>query len=224
MRSDRQLGVGISAWAGAHRSTSRRFRRIRIRRSRGSMAATRRARDRRWPRTGSRCQRRGSPPGTKTCWEVTSTSFRSRRPIICTPIRRSPPPSAGKHIVLEKPTGLDVEELVADSRRRSSRRRPHHRLVRAALQPVSQSGEMAARGRAAGTDPVCAHAVPVARHRLVQRMGMGAAPAPAAAATCSRRDVTPSTRCGGARASSRWRSPRFTRTSPQATSGRPRLW
>ena len=60
-----------------------------------------------------RCPRRGSRPATRICSRrPTSTSSRSRRPITCTPTRRSRAAAAGKHIVLEKPTGLDVGELV----------------------------------------------------------------------------------------------------------------
>ena len=51
----------------------------------------------------------------------TSISCRSPRPTTCTPIRPWPPPSAGKHILLEKPTGLTVPELqrIRDAVRRA---------------------------------------------------------------------------------------------------------
>ena len=81
---------------------------------------------------------------------------------------------AGKHLLLEKPTGLDVAELVRIRDAVRQRRRADDRLLRAAIQPVSDVRAVAADRRLARRDPLRAHAVPVAGDRLVQRVGLGA--------------------------------------------------
>ena len=52
---------------------------------------------------------------------------------------------AGKHIVLEKPTGLDEQELIGIRDAVARRRRAHDRVLRAALQPVSEVRALVAR-------------------------------------------------------------------------------
>ena len=104
----------------------------------------------------------------------TSTSSRSRRPIICMPIRRWPPPQAGKHLLLEKPTGLDVAELV---RIRDAVRRAGVRTIvsfELRYNPFLKFARWLRDGGLARRDPLRAHAVSLARHRLVQRVGLGA--------------------------------------------------
>ena len=62
----------------------------------------------------------------------------------------------------------------AHSRRGATRRRADDRVLRAAIQPVSGLRALAADRRLARRDPLRAHAVPVAGHRLVQRVVVGA--------------------------------------------------
>ena len=122
-----------------------------------------------------RCPTRGSPPATRRSLAAADVDIVS----IATPNHLHADQAvaaaeAGKHFVLEKPTGLDVAELVRHSRRRAARRRPDDRVVRAALQPVSEIRALAAERRLARRHPLRAHAVPVARHRLVRGLGLGA--------------------------------------------------
>ena len=75
---------------------------------------------------------------------------------------------AGKHMLLEKPTGLDVAELV---RIRDAVRRAGVRTIvsfELRYNPFLKfARSLAAERRVARRDPVRAHAVSVARHRLV---------------------------------------------------------
>ena len=166
----------LPASAGARRSTSRRFSRTRTPGSRGCTAATRRARARTSRNTAS------SLPDARftTSYEDVARGARRRHRLdhdAQSPARRSgggrgPGRQAHRAREADRPRR---RRAGADSRRRSPGRRPHHRLVRAALQPVSQGSRGGcANGGWLGDDPVCAHAVSVARHRLVQRVGLGA--------------------------------------------------
>ena len=112
---------------------------------------------------------------------------------------------AGKHLLLEKPTGLDVDELVGI--RDAVRRAGVRTIVSFELRynPFLIFARWLRTGGLARRDPLRAHAVPVARDRLVQRVVRGCARARAGAATCSRPAATRSTRCAGVPAWSRRR-------------------
>ena len=87
----------------------------------------------------------------------------------------------------------------ADTRRRACRGRADDRVVRVALQPVSQVRALAARVGVARRRAVRPHAVPVTRDRLVFGLELGAHPRRAAAATSSPPAATPWMRSAGAR-------------------------
>ena len=131
---------------------------------------------------------------------------------------------AGKHFVLEKPTGLDVPELVRvrDAVRKTGvrtivsfelRYNPFLKFARW-LQAEGWLGRI----RFARTQYLSQ------RHRLVQRLGVGPHEEQAGAVISSPPVATPWTPCASAPASSRRPSARSTRTSRAATSGRPRSW
>ena len=145
------LGLAFRASAGAPPSTSRRFRRIRTSRSRGCTAATRRGLRRRSTSTALGCRTRALRRATRICSRPrTSTSCRSPRRIICTPARPSRPRRAGKHIVLEKPTGLDVEEL-CEIRDAVRERRASARSCRSSSGTTRSSSSRAGCGNRAGS-------------------------------------------------------------------------
>ena len=156
-----------AASAGARRSTSRRFSATRARPSPGCARATRIA-----PAPASR------------------STHRAARCADHDQLRRHPPRLGRGHRVDRdaEPPARDAgrgggaggqahaareadrrrrRRARAHSRRGAARRRAHDRLLRAEIQPVPEICALAAERRVARRDPVRAHAVSVARHRLV---------------------------------------------------------
>ena len=204
---DRTLGVAVCGvgWCAAqhiaafqHNPRTRGHLAVRPRRG----ARARRA----VARPASRCPARGSPPATRTCSRRRDVDIIS----IATPNHLHADAGGGGGAGRQAHRARKADRprrrrAGAHSRRGAARRRADDRVVRAALQPVPEVRALAADRGLARRDPLRAHAVPVARHRLVQRAGSGSGRARADAATCSRPAATPSTRCAGARAWSRSR-------------------
>ena len=211
-----------SGSAGAPRSTSPRSTRIPTPTSWRWSAATSIASTPRWRRTGSR------PPGPRVD-ALRGPARGRRRPHhrhrhaerSARGAGRRRRPRRQAHPAREADRA-DRRRADRDPRRGARRRRPHHRVLRAPLQPLAALHPLDARERPPRPHPLRAHATTCRASPTGTRAGSGAAPSRAAAATCSRPAATPSTRCAGRPAS---RSPKCRRTtcrSRRATSGRRR--
>ena len=169
------LASPSAASAGARRSTSRRFCATRTPRSPGCARATPTAPARNLASYGV------ALPGARitTSYDEVLAAPDVDIVSIATPNHLHAEQAvaaarAGKHLLLEKPTGLDVDELV---RIRDAVRRAGVRTIvsfELRYNPFLTFARWLRDRRLARRDPLRAHAVPVARHRLVQRMGLGA--------------------------------------------------
>ncbi len=172
----RSSGSPSAAPAGARRSTLRRFSTIRTRRSPGSAARDldRRTRgaDEGRPRAPATL---ASPRTTTKCSRHrTWTSSRSRRPTTCTPTRPSPPPRrASTSCSKSRPASTSPSSSAFATR---CERAGVRTIVSFELRynPFLKFARWLRTERLARRDPLRAHAVSVARDRLVQRLGLGA--------------------------------------------------
>ena len=121
---------------------------------------------------------------------------------------------AGKHLIIEKPVGISLEELRQDARRGARGRRQDRGQFRAALESAVSHAQDADAGRRAGASLLRRSGLPEPQRQLVVGLECGPHAWSTASVRCWSAAVTPWMPCGGLPRRANSKRPGRSRCSP----------